>query len=138
MLALQDFTRGNIENYTWDNLGTNLILRDMETVEAGIVTKLVESVTSKSCGVFLWVVLVAKRHITCLQNYNTMADLTKESKKLPSDLEELYEHMLGSQSVYLRVLVSKYLQLVLCSTNLGIDLHLAPVFVRRKKVTRWL
>jgi hypothetical protein len=80
MLALQDLTRGDIEKYTWDNLGTNPILRDMETLETGIVTKLVESVTSKACGVFLWVVLVVKRLITCLRNYDTVADLTKEIK----------------------------------------------------------
>jgi hypothetical protein len=75
MLALQDLTWGDIEKYKWDNLGTNPILRDMETVEAGIVTELVESVTSKFCGVFLWVVLVAKRLITCLQNYNSATSI---------------------------------------------------------------
>ena len=69
-------------------------------------------------------VLVVRRLITCLQNYDTMADLTNEIEKLPSDLEKLYEHMLGSQSVEHRVLGSKYLQLVLCSMDLGIDLHL--------------
>ena len=52
-LALQDLTRSDIEKYTWDNLGSNPILRDMETVEPGIATHLVESVTSKACGVFL-------------------------------------------------------------------------------------
>ena len=123
-LQLQDLTRDDIHQYTYDILGTNPILQGMETVETGVTARLVEAVTSKACGVFLWVVLVVRRLIVGLQNYESMVDLEREIGRLPSDLEKLYEHMLGSQSEQHRVLGSKYLQLVLRSLEIGIDLHL--------------
>lgn len=123
-LRLQDLTWNDINKYTSDYLGSNNVLQGMETIEPGVTSRLVKEVTLKACGVFLWVVLVVQRLIVGLQNYETIAELEKEIERLPSDLEKLYEHMLGSQSEQHRLLGSKYLQLVLRSMEMSIDLHL--------------
>ncbi|RYP86570.1 hypothetical protein DL770_004869 [Monosporascus sp. CRB-9-2] len=124
MLRLQDLTKRDINKYSWDKLGSNATLKGMESVEPGVTAQLIDSIMSKACGVFLWVVLVVQRLINSLQNYETMEELAKEIDRLPSDLEQLYEHMLGSQKPEHRVLGSKYLQLVLRSMEMGIDLYL--------------
>ncbi|CZT05811.1 uncharacterized protein RCO7_03950 [Rhynchosporium graminicola] len=54
--------------FTWDQLGSYAVLLGMETTEGGVATTIIEYVTSKACGVFLWVVLVVKRLLVCLQN----------------------------------------------------------------------
>ncbi|KAI9168015.1 Vegetative incompatibility protein [Paramyrothecium foliicola] len=138
-LALQDLTRNDIRNYVWDKLGMNQTLREMEAVEKGVTDTLVESVTSKACGVFLWVVLVVKRLVNSLQNYETMLELALQIERLPSDLERLYEHMLGTQSVQHQVLGSKYLQLVLRSLETGVGLYLLQLsFIEDDNYSKWL
>lgn len=123
-LYLQDLTKNNIHKYTRDKLGSNSILQGMEIEEPGLSERLVSSVASKASGVFLWVVLVVQRLTVCLQNYGTMEELETEIQSLPEDLEQLYEHMLGSQSEAHQLLGSKYLQLLLRSLEMNMDLTL--------------
>ena len=96
----------------------------MEVVEPGTTSRLVSEVTSKACGVFLWVVLVVERLILCLQKYKTISQLEEEIQALPSDLEKLYDHMLKSQDKQQQSLGSKYFQLVLRSMKIKVDIHL--------------
>ncbi|KAI0450411.1 hypothetical protein F5B21DRAFT_517507 [Xylaria acuta] len=124
MLRLQDLTKKDINRYSCDKLELNPTLRRMESFQRGVTTQLVDAVTSKACGVFLWVVLVVRGLISSLQDYNTIEELMKEIDRLPSDLEQLYQHMLGSQRPEHRILGSKYLQLVLRSMEAGVDLYL--------------
>jgi len=123
-LRLQDLTRSDISKYIKDRLRSNAVLQRMETIQPGVTSELAGKVALKAYGVFLWVNLVVRRLIVCLQNYETIAELEKEIERLPSDLEQLYNHMLGSQSKQHRLLGSKYFQLVLRSMDMGVDLHL--------------
>ncbi|KAI9656830.1 MAG: hypothetical protein M1821_003469 [Bathelium mastoideum] len=112
-LRLQDLTRNDILHYVLDNLGSHPLCERMELGEPGITQQLVKTVTSRAQGVFLWIVLVVKNLIRGLQNYDTPAELLREVDRLPSDLEELYEHMLGSMSPSNQVQGSKLIQIVL-------------------------
>jgi hypothetical protein len=116
-LHLQDLTRNDIRQYVTDELGSHLLLRKMELFERRITTRIVDSVTNLACGVFLWVVLVVKNLNIGLQNYYSAEDLLEEIEKLPRDLEKLYDHMLGGIGDRSKPLASKYLQLVLRSTE---------------------
>ncbi|KAF8862899.1 hypothetical protein BDZ45DRAFT_767708 [Acephala macrosclerotiorum] len=55
---------------------------------------LAAEIVSKASGVFLWVVLAVKSLLDGLMNRDRVSDLQKRLQLLPSDLEELYKHML--------------------------------------------
>ena len=95
--------------YTTDKLTLNTILQTMERAHPGIRKRFVDKITSKACGVFLWVVLVVSRLETWLRNYESSAEMEGEIDSLSSDLERLYEHMLESQTQQHRLFGSKYL-----------------------------
>ncbi|KAL9093980.1 MAG: hypothetical protein Q9165_003650 [Trypethelium subeluteriae] len=120
-LRLQDLTRNDIFQYVLDNLGSHPLCQRMEQGEPGITQQLVQTVTSRAQGVFLWVVLVVRNLIKGLQNYDTPTELLGEIDRLPSDLEELYEHMLGSMSPSNQVQGSKLLQIVLRNVQTLLD-----------------
>ncbi len=112
-LRLQDLTRGDIHHYVSDCIGNHALLKRMETAHPGIAARLVNQVTDRASGVFLWVILVVRSLRVGLQNYNTAAELMEDVDVLPPDLEKLYDHMLGSMSPRNRLLGSQFLQLVL-------------------------
>ncbi|KAH8894388.1 hypothetical protein GQ53DRAFT_643662, partial [Thozetella sp. PMI_491] len=116
-LFLQDLTWDDIYRYANDKLRSNTVLQKMEVSDPDVTAQLVSGICSKACGVFLWVVLVVQRLTISLQNYDTRKELEAEMEKLPSDLESLYDHMLGSQSKHHQILGSKYFQLALRSMD---------------------
>ena len=54
-LHLQDLTRDDIKHYVEDKLGQDILMERLNRVQGGATSQLVESLTSKACGVFLWV-----------------------------------------------------------------------------------
>lgn len=112
-LRLQDLTYKDIQRYVWDKLGQHPLMNRMERANQGVTSRLVDMITTRANGVFLWVVLVTKTIDRGLQNYYTWPDLMEELEKLPPDLEKLYDHMLGAMSERDRLVGSKFLQLVL-------------------------
>ncbi|KAK4454899.1 hypothetical protein QBC34DRAFT_103512 [Podospora aff. communis PSN243] len=117
-LRLQDLTREDIELYVQDHLGEHSLMNRMEHAEPGTTTALITKVTDRASGVFLWVFLVVRNLQVGLQNYNSASDLMEEVDRLPPDLEELYDHMLGSMPEQHRIEGSKLLQLALRSFEL--------------------
>jgi hypothetical protein len=93
-------------------------MRKLEVAENGATLQLIDTVTSRASGVFLWVVLVVRNLVKGLQDYDTLVDLQKRLEELPPDLESLYDHMLGFMSPRNRLQGSRMLQLVLRSTEL--------------------
>ena len=66
---------------------------------------------------FYQVILVVKRLLSGLRDYDTLSDLHQKLDELPGDLEALYDHMLGDMSPQNRLQGSKLLQLVLRSSE---------------------
>ncbi|KAI9150192.1 Urea amidolyase [Paramyrothecium foliicola] len=118
-LRLQDLTKSDIQQYVREHLGLHRLMTRMEAAMPGISQRLVDEITTRADGVFLWVVLVVKSLDQGLQNYDTVDELLREIRKLPPDLEKLYDHMLGKVSETDRLLSSKYLQLVLRSVEMS-------------------
>jgi hypothetical protein len=116
-LRLQDLTYNDVKCYAEDKLGRNPLMQKLEAAEPGATLPLINGIISKASGVLLWVVLVIRRLIKGLQDYDTIADLLQQLDELPPDLESLYDHMLGSMSAQHRRQGSKLLQLVLRSTE---------------------
>ncbi|KAF9773449.1 hypothetical protein IL306_008731 [Fusarium sp. DS 682] len=126
-LCLQDLTGPDILKYVEDHLYNNSILNDMEEVEAGITAKLIYIITTRACGVFLWVVLVVRILTRQLQDYDSVPELLQEIDNLPADLEQLYDRMLGAIDPKYRVQSSKYLQLSILSLSFGEEYPMTPV-----------
>ena len=114
-LQLQDLTRNDIAQYVEDKISHHPVMVKLEAIETGITSRIINEITSKASGVFLWVVLVTRKVNLGLQNYDESEELFKEIQKLPPDLEKLYDVMLGSMSDSHQLQGSKYLQLVLRS-----------------------
>ena len=112
-LHLEDLTRGDVTTYIEDKLGKDSLMRKLEAAQHGATKDLVDSISSKASGVFLWVVLVVRSLLSGLQDYDTIPDLRRKLDELPPDLETLYEHMLGNMSHLNRRQGSKLLQLVI-------------------------
>lgn len=140
-IRLQDLTKHDIEKYVSDHLKANPLMRKMEAFEEGATDRLIQNIVSKACGVFLWVVLVTKKVIIGLQNYDLLSDMESEIEKLPSDLATLYDHMLGSMSEQGRILGSKYLQLLLRNMQISQNYPLTLLqlsFAEQEECTRVL
>ncbi|KAI0893057.1 hypothetical protein F4806DRAFT_505264 [Annulohypoxylon nitens] len=118
-LRLQDLTFNDIEIYTSERLKAHSIMKGMERGEPGITELVTDKITGLASGVFLWVVLIVRNIDIRLQHYDTAADLINEIDKLPSDLENLYDHMLKRMSERNQILGSKLLQVMLRNFELG-------------------
>ncbi|KAF4337110.1 P-loop containing protein [Fusarium beomiforme] len=126
-LCLQDLTGPDILKYVEDHLYSNSILSKIEEVEVGITIKLIYIITTRACGVFLWVVLVVRILTRQLQDYNSVPELLQEIDNLPADLEHLYDRVLGAIDPKYRVQSSKYLQLATLSLSFGEEYPMSPV-----------
>lgn len=90
-LRIHDLTKADIRHYATERLGNHsrmqlLIKRDPKNSR-----ELIDSITSMSSGVFLWVRVVTDSLIWGLTKYDNIKDLQRRLEGLPSDLQELYE-----------------------------------------------
>lgn len=93
-LKLQDLTKDDIEKYIGEMLGESKHMVELKEKESEEVALLIQDIAKKSSGVFLWVTLVVESLLTGLLNNDRISDLKRRLEQLPSDLEELYIHML--------------------------------------------
>jgi len=91
-LRLQDLTQGDIRHYVRCRLHcdqyklSRRYSAEAQALEADIV--------AKAQGVFLWVKLVVASLAKGLSDFTRLSDLRRRVDHLPSDLEDLYAHML--------------------------------------------
>lgn len=111
-LRLQDLTTGDIEAYVDAELLQDQLLQDMDCLEPGIAAEIKHSLTSKASGVFLWIVLVVRRLLIGLGNYEDRSMLIAAIDELPNDLEDLYDFMFGKMNKSNQIEGSRYLQLI--------------------------
>lgn len=121
-LRLQDLTQGDIRQYAEDSLKTQLEERYGEQKWDEVMAHIAE----KSSGVFLWVVLVVKSLIRGLQNWDSFDELLTRLEELPSDLKDLYAHMLKRLTPEYRHQASKIFQLCLLALDKQNDPRLFP------------
>lgn len=92
LLVLQDLTHDDIALYVREKLEEDPrfveLLQEDHRCEG-----LIEEVTEKANGVFLWVTLVVKQLLKSLENADGVHDLQRRLSELPPDLEEYFQHM---------------------------------------------
>ena len=94
-LDIHELTRNDIRGFVSDQLQTHSKWSADDSEEAAArKANLVERIAAQADGVFLWAFFVTKSLREDLSNGSTIADLHKRVSDLPSDLEQLFKHML--------------------------------------------
>lgn len=94
VLRLEDLTLGDIRLYIKNQLASNSILRRMENHRPGLTKGLVDRISTKASGVFLWVRLVVGSFLDGLQDGDKRGDLEARLESLPRGLEALFQTIL--------------------------------------------
>lgn len=95
-LILQELTGQDIEQYVKTTLIESQNWRMLSRKDPEGSNKLVNEIVTKASGVFLWVTLVVQSLKQGLRNFDGISILEKRLSILPSDLGELYVHMLDA------------------------------------------
>jgi hypothetical protein len=86
----------DIQLYIGDKLTCNPRMRTLALQNPKGVKVLLQEVSSKAEGVFLWVTIVVKSLLNGLKDRNDLSILKERLRLLPSELKNLYKHMLDS------------------------------------------
>ena len=92
-IRLQDLTQHDMSTYVTDKLRENGRMEALERSGSGSAIRFKSEILSKAEGVFLWVTLVIKSVINGIGRYESISDLKDRMLRLPSGLEDLYDHM---------------------------------------------
>ncbi|KAJ9654426.1 hypothetical protein H2198_006506 [Neophaeococcomyces mojaviensis] len=122
-LRLQDLTSEDIRNYVEAELISDHLLHEMEILEPGLSEHIKDALVKKASGVFLWIILVVRELLIGLANYDEKHILLAKIDELPSDLEELYDHMFGKMSRRYQQEASLFFQL----TRRALDVQKCPL-----------
>lgn len=95
-LKLQDLTFEDIQQYVKAVLSNNHRMVSMMNKDPVNSAQLVQSVTKRADGVFLWVILVVKSLLKGLGNRDSITILQRRLEAIPGDLQYLYRHMVQS------------------------------------------
>lgn len=112
-LRLEDLTRDDIRAYAVDLLQEKAAYMG----HGSEIDVLITEVVNRSCGVFLWVAVVLRSLLAGLRNGDTLAELQTRLEAMPSELRDLYRHMLDKIPPEYRVQAAQMLQLV--AANFG-------------------
>lgn len=93
-LVLQHLTHNDISLYIRENLQKQPAFREMAWADPSNGTGLVDNITKKASGVFLWVVLVVNSLIKGLSDGDRVKDLQARLDEIPDELEDLFRKML--------------------------------------------
>ncbi|KAF2236068.1 hypothetical protein EV356DRAFT_565809 [Viridothelium virens] len=110
MLVLQDLTREDIRTYIKDVLEEDPQFKRMQSRDDQCA-ELVQEITDKANGVFLWVSLVVAELLKSVQNEDGIEDLRRRVESLPSSLEEYFQHIFDSIDPFYQKQTSQILQL---------------------------
>lgn len=94
-VCMQDLTREDISTYVRGTLQQHAYW-PLFSVDSTRHDKLVEEITKKAQGVFLWVFLVTRSLFEGLTNGDALSALERRIRQLPTDLEQYFTHMLNS------------------------------------------
>lgn len=107
-LKLQDLTKQDIQVYATNRLDE--LLREKNP---SWLHKVAEVIVEKAEGVFLWVRLAVDDQIEGARNGDSLEKLKARLELLPSEMEDLYNHMLNKINIADRKEAVQYLRLVL-------------------------
>ncbi|KAI1651407.1 uncharacterized protein F4817DRAFT_130607 [Daldinia loculata] len=94
-LYMHDFTRPDIRSYVESRLQEHPRWQEVDA-EAEDTNWLIEKITERAAGVFLWVCLVTRELRNGLTEYDSFSDMRRRLNNIPSDLEVFFKQILDS------------------------------------------
>ena len=108
-LQLQDINRQDILKFVEGTLSKERHFRDLKASDNRYHNLVIE-IVERASGVFLWVFLVVQSLRRGICNSDTISELQDRLRILPTELEEFFQHILGSvEKVYHRQAARLYL-----------------------------
>jgi hypothetical protein len=95
-LRLEDLTYLDIRHYVGSKLSANLGFAALQQLNTKKAEQLIENVTAKASGVFLWVYLVTQSLLEGLTDGERLSELQQRLDSLPASLEDLFWKILHS------------------------------------------
>jgi len=89
-LRLEDLTFDDIKIYVSSELAANAGFNVLQELDSQYASQLIENITVKASGVFLWVYLVTQSLLDGLSEGERLSDLQQRLDSLPVDLENLF------------------------------------------------
>lgn len=114
-LRMEDLTNKDIQRFASEKLGEHPMVAQLRGIDEKGANILVNEVTEKSAGVFLWVRLVVKSLLEGLRDGDTLEDLQARLLLLPRDLEALFKKILDDLDPAYFEEASQFLQIVRAS-----------------------
>jgi hypothetical protein len=131
-LRVEMLTSDDIKRLVATELASSATFRLYEHTDPGFCSSIVKDVTERSEGVFLWVRLVTRSLLEGLQGGEKQSDLRKRLESLPTDLEELFEKILGSLDTWHTQRASQLFQIYRGWTTPLLPLHIPGTVVYRE------
>lgn len=91
--AIQDYTKADIETYTFGRLESVFNLQDRE-YDLRTLEQLAKEVTQKAEGVFIWVKLVVEELLEAITDGSSITQLRRILSTIPAELGELYQRII--------------------------------------------
>ena len=114
-LYVHELTQADIHDYAMVRLVEHPRWRHTPA-DAALLGSLVDEITRKADGVFLWVFLVTRLLREGLTNHDSFQALLQRLESLPSDLCTFFKHVLSSVEEYCHEKMSGMLQVALAAT----------------------
>jgi hypothetical protein len=93
-LAMQDFTRDDMENYVWQTVSENKKFQALHVSRRDFVD-LIQLIVSQAHGVWLWAYLVTRDMTRAMNRHADLQKLYDIVNDTPSGLEEIFKHMIS-------------------------------------------
>ncbi|KAK0610908.1 hypothetical protein B0T14DRAFT_570839 [Immersiella caudata] len=111
-LYIHDLTKHDVFEYAQDRLQQHPRWKQMRS-KTGQTNALINAISDKAQGVFLWVFLVTKLLREGLTNYDTFRELQKRLDTFPSDLEPFFMQIIKSVPDFYREKMAEALKIAL-------------------------
>ncbi|KAI9658282.1 MAG: hypothetical protein M1821_002415 [Bathelium mastoideum] len=95
-VMLQHHTSRDIRSYAEKKFEMLPAFSELKQGDPVYAAKIMQNITSKASGVFLWVVLVVRSLSEGLTEGDRFSDLQRRLDDLPEELEELFQKIMGS------------------------------------------
>ncbi|KAI1746852.1 hypothetical protein F4782DRAFT_543960 [Xylaria castorea] len=115
-LYIHELTRNDIRTYAERRLQDHPRWKELEeeTTNAGWI---IDAITERAAGVFLWVFLVTKELRSGLNEYDSFSDLQRRLDSIPVNLEAFFKHILQSVEIFYHQKMATALQISLVATE---------------------
>lgn len=116
-LMLQNLTHPDLNHFVVSEFSNNEGFKRLQVREPKYAFELMDEITDKASGVFLWVKLVVKSLLAGLTFDDRISDLQRRLDALPVDLEKLYVAILDNLDPFYHEHASQYFKLMMAARD---------------------